>query len=54
MYAIRSYYDKQGKDKITLIDFKWYDVSNEPASFIAGPVKDEFGKLIGVLAFQIP
>ncbi len=44
---------QKGKDGFTLIDFKWYDVSNEPACFIAGPVLDNNGELMGVLAYQI-
>ncbi len=44
---------QKGKNGFTLIDFKKYDVSNEPASFIAGPIHDNNGELIGVLAYQI-
>ncbi len=44
---------QNGKDGFTLIDFKWYDVSNEPAGFIAGPIHDDNGELVGVLAYQI-
>ncbi len=44
---------QKGKNGFTLIDFKRYDVSNEPASFIAGPIHDNNGELVGVLAYQI-
>ncbi|MFA8343902.1 MAG: methyl-accepting chemotaxis protein [Rhodothermaceae bacterium] len=35
------------------IDFAWYDPSNEPASFIAVPIRDQNDKYIGSAAFQI-
>jgi methyl-accepting chemotaxis protein len=44
---------KAGKSKISLIDYSWYDVSNEPASFISAPLKNAKGDLIGVMALQI-
>ncbi len=44
---------EQGKEKTSIIDFEWYDPSNEPASFLSTPLRDSNGKLIGVAAFQI-
>lgn len=41
------------KDGIVLVDFKWYAISNEPAAFIASPVKTRQGQVLGVLAYQI-
>ncbi len=43
----------EGLNGIKLIDFSWYSVSDEPASFIAGPIIDSSGTLLGVLAYQI-
>jgi methyl-accepting chemotaxis protein len=41
--------------KIAFVDFKPYAPSNNvPASFIASPVKDSRGKVVGVMAFQLP
>lgn len=45
---------RAGKQTTNLTDFEWYDPSNEPASFIASPMRDLEGKLVGVLAFQVP
>ena len=39
--------------KITFADFKWYDPSNEPASFVAAPMKNLNGQLVGILALQV-
>jgi len=44
---------KNGKNKFVLTDFAWYDVSDEPAAFVSGPIKDNDGKQIGVLVYQI-
>ncbi len=44
---------KQGKEKFGIIDFSWYDVSNQPAAFVSGPVNDNNGNLIGVLVYQL-
>jgi len=44
---------RNGLNNFSLTDFSWYEVSNEPASFISGPVKDNNGNLIGVMAYQI-
>lgn len=43
------------KDEAAFVDFHPYAPSADvPASFIARPVRDETGKKIGVLAFQMP
>ena len=44
---------QQGKTGTIFVDFAWYEPSNEPASFIATPLKDADGQLIGVAAFQV-
>ena len=44
---------KQGKNEYGLTDFAWYDVSDEPAAFVSGPIKNNNGNQIGVLAYQI-
>ncbi|MDA3867296.1 MAG: cache and HAMP domain-containing protein [Salinivirgaceae bacterium] len=44
---------QRGKQKTSIIDFKWYDISNEPTSFVAGPIKANDGSNIGVLVYQI-
>lgn len=44
---------QRGKTGTSFVDFAWYDPSNEPASFLATPVKDARGELLGVAAFQI-
>jgi len=41
-----------GKDNLSIEDFNYYEPSNEPASFIALPIKDA-NKTLGVLAFQL-
>ena len=43
-----------GKSETSLVDFAWYDPSNEPASFLSTPLKGANGTLIGVAAFQMP
>ena len=44
---------QQGKQEYGLIDFAWYDVSDEPAAFVTGPIKSDKGQNIGVLVYQI-
>ena len=44
---------EQGKNEYGLTDFAWYDVSDEPAAFVSGPIQNENGERIGVLAYQI-
>ncbi len=44
---------KEGLKKTSLIDFAWYDVSNEPASFVSTPIIDANGSVNGVLVYQI-
>ncbi len=44
---------KQGKSEYGIVDFSFYEVSQEPAAFISGPVRDANGSLIGVLAYQL-
>ncbi|WIF95814.1 methyl-accepting chemotaxis protein [Caminicella sporogenes] len=45
----------KGLYDITLIDFKYYEVNNEAAAFVSGPIKDEnTGEVKGVVVFQIP
>jgi methyl-accepting chemotaxis protein len=42
-------------DSISFFDFKPYPPSNNvPASFISTPILDKDGKLLGVIAFQMP
>ena len=44
-----------GREGLTVIDFSYYEVSQEQAAFMATPVEDdETGELLGVLAFQLP
>jgi methyl-accepting chemotaxis protein len=44
---------REGSSRRTLVDFSWYAPSNEAAAFLAAPLKDENGKLVGVAAFQV-
>ncbi len=44
---------KQGKSDFGIVDFSWYDISNEPAAFVSGPVKDNNGNLLGVMVYQL-
>ena len=44
---------KKGKNEYGLTDFAWYDVSDEPAAFVSGPIKNNNGEQIGVLAYQV-
>ncbi len=43
----------KAKNGPTLVDFKWYDPSNEPAAFFGTPLFDTAGTFIGVAAFQV-
>ena len=43
----------QGQEGTTLVDFAWYEPSNGPAGFIATPLRDGNGDLVGVAAFQL-
>ncbi len=45
----------EGSQRQVLIDFDWYEPSQEHASFVASPVRDdETNELLGVVAFQLP
>jgi methyl-accepting chemotaxis protein len=44
---------KKGKNEYALTDFDWYDVSDEPAAFVSGPIRSNDGERIGVLVYQI-
>ncbi len=44
---------QEGKRGITLVDFSWYEPSNEPGVFMAALLNDANGRLIGVAAFQV-
>ncbi len=44
---------KQGLSGNVFVDYEWYGPSDEPASFIACPLQDENGSVVGVAAFQI-
>jgi methyl-accepting chemotaxis protein len=44
---------KKSKIGSTFEDFAWYGPSNEAASFIATPLKDNVGNYIGSAAFQV-
>ncbi len=44
---------EQGLSSINIVDVEHYAASDEPAMFIAGPIRDS-NEVIGVLAFQIP
>jgi methyl-accepting chemotaxis protein len=43
---------ERGLREPVFVDFDWYEVSNEPASFVAAPIIEE-GETLGVLAAQI-
>lgn len=43
----------KGKNNFALTDFAWYDISNEPAAFVSGPINDNEGRQIGVIIYQI-
>ncbi len=42
-----------GKENVHIQDYSWYEPSNGQAAFIAGPVHNASGTLVGVLAYQI-
>jgi methyl-accepting chemotaxis protein len=44
---------QKGKNEYGLTDFSFYEVSNEPAAFVSGPIRNNDGERIGVLAYQI-
>ncbi len=44
---------KQGKEEYGLVDFSYYEISDEPAAFVSGPVKNPDGSLIGVMVYQL-
>ena len=44
---------QKGMNKTSFIDFEWYDVSDEPASFVSTPMEDMDGNKVGVLVYQI-
>lgn len=44
-----------GRERLTVVDFDYYEVNQQQASFMAAPVEDdETGELMGVVAFEIP
>ncbi len=44
---------QQGQNETVIIDFSWYEVSDEPAVFISTPMRDLENNLVGVLVYQI-
>jgi methyl-accepting chemotaxis protein len=42
-----------GLNRVNMIDFSYYEPSQEPAAFISGPVFDDKKELIGVVALQL-
>src|SRR6056297_640378 len=44
---------KKGLRETSLTDFEWYEVSDEPASFVSTPIINPEGRLEGVLVYQI-
>ena len=44
---------QKGLQKTSFTDFAWYDISQEPASFVSTPIMDSDGDKIGVLVYQI-
>ena len=44
---------KNGKNEYALTDFDWYEVSDEPAAFVSGPIKGNDGSQVGVLIYQL-
>ncbi len=44
---------KKGKNGYGITDFSWYDISDEPAAFVSGPIEDAEGNRIGVLVYQL-
>ena len=46
---------REGKNKITVTDFKYYEPSGEPAAFVSAPIKSaETNRVLGVVALQVP
>lgn len=43
----------KGKTGYGFTDYEWFEISDEPAAFVSGPVRDTTGNLIGVLVYQI-
>ncbi len=43
----------KGMNDYSLIDFSWYEVSEEPAAFVSGPIEKANGERIGVLVYQL-
>ncbi len=44
---------QKGKNGYALTDFAWYEISDEPAAFVSGPLKDDQGQQMGVIVYQI-
>ena len=44
---------REGRSRPVFIDYSWYDVSNDVASFLATPLYDTNGGVLGVAAFQV-
>jgi|GEM_PF-623570 len=44
---------KNGLNDVAFTDFEWYEISDEPASFIGAPVYDNEKNILGVLVYQI-
>ena len=44
---------QEGLKETSFIDFDWYEVSDDAASFVSTPMRDQEGNLIGVLIYQI-
>ncbi|MBM7555908.1 methyl-accepting chemotaxis protein [Halanaerobacter jeridensis] len=46
---------REGKNNVTITDFKYYEPSGEPAAFVSAPIKSEQSKqTLGVVALQVP
>ncbi len=44
---------KQGKTEYGLVDFSFYEISDAPAAFVSGPVRNPDGSLLGVMVYQL-
>ena len=44
---------REGRNKPVFIDYSWYDVSNDAACFLATPLYNTDGSVLGVAAFQV-
>ena len=44
---------EKSRNTIAIEDFSWYGPSNEPAAFMATPIRDSSGRYVGSAAFQI-